>query len=142
MVMMSQFPNMTSSSILFDVVLFLLSNLVMVQVSCQYPHWFWSYDNFFLYQKSGNWKYPVWVLLNIWRLGWARNTTCGTNVSNKMLLNAANATVTAFTLSELLRENQITGKIYRKNYQEKLTFFKNKFVYFRLKFSWKSSIKF
>ena len=64
-----------------------------------------------------------------------------------MLLNAANATVTAFTLSELLRENQLgkggvgggvgkfTGKIYRKNYQEKLTFFKNKFVYLRLKFS-------
>ena len=45
-----------------------------------------------------------------------------------MLLNAANATVTAFTLSELLRENQLgkggggvnlqekfTGKIIRKN---------------------------
>ena len=44
-----------------------------------------------------------------------------------MLLNAANATVTAFTLSELLRENQLgkggkfTGKIYRKNLQEKLS---------------------
>ena len=37
---------------------------------------------------------------------------------------------------------KFTGKIYRKNYQEKLTFFKNKFVYLRLKFSWKSSIKF
>ena len=30
-------------------------------VSCQYHHWFWSYDNFFLQeidQNSGNRKYP------------------------------------------------------------------------------------
>ena len=35
---------------------------------------------------------PVWVLPNIWRLGWVRNTEItefGTSVSNKMLLNAA-----------------------------------------------------
>ena len=32
---------------------------------------------------------PVWVLLNIWRLGRARNTKCATNIFNKMLLNAA-----------------------------------------------------
>ena len=32
---------------------------------------------------------PVWVLLNIWRLGRVRNIKFGTNVSNKMLLNAA-----------------------------------------------------
>ena len=35
---------------------------------------------------------PVWVLPNIWRLGRVRNTEItefGTNVSNKMLLNAA-----------------------------------------------------
>ena len=31
----------------------------------------------------------VWVLRNIWRLAWVRNTKCDTNVSNKMLLNAA-----------------------------------------------------
>ena len=31
---------------------------------------------------------PVLVLANIWRLGQVRNTNCGTNVSNKMLLNA------------------------------------------------------
>ena len=29
---------------------------------------------------------PVWVVSNIWRLGRARNTKFGTNVSNKMLL--------------------------------------------------------
>ena len=32
---------------------------------------------------------PVWVLPNIWRLGQVMNTKFGTNVSNKMLLNAA-----------------------------------------------------
>ena len=40
-------------------------------------------------QKSGNQKYPVWVLPNIWRLGQVMDTKFGTNVSNKILLNAA-----------------------------------------------------
>ena len=32
---------------------------------------------------------PAWVLPDIWRLGPVRDTKFGTNVSNKMLLNAA-----------------------------------------------------
>ena len=32
---------------------------------------------------------PIWVLPNIWRLGWIRDTKFGTNISNEMLLNAA-----------------------------------------------------
>ena len=32
---------------------------------------------------------PVWVLPNIWRLGRVRNTKFGTDVPNKILLNAA-----------------------------------------------------
>ena len=32
---------------------------------------------------------PVWVLPNIWRLGQVMDTKFGTNVSNRMLLNAA-----------------------------------------------------
>ena len=32
---------------------------------------------------------PVWVLPKIWRLGRVKNTKLGTNVSNKILLNAA-----------------------------------------------------
>ena len=32
---------------------------------------------------------PVWVFLNIWRLGRVRNTKLRTNISNKMFLNAA-----------------------------------------------------
>ena len=33
-------------------------------------------------------KTPVWILPNIWRLGRVRDTTFGTNVVNKMLVNA------------------------------------------------------
>ena len=32
---------------------------------------------------------PIWVLPNIWRMEWVRNTTSGTNVSNKKVLNTA-----------------------------------------------------
>ena len=32
---------------------------------------------------------PIWVLPNIWRLGQVMDTKFGTNVSNRMLLNAA-----------------------------------------------------
>ena len=32
---------------------------------------------------------PVWILANIWRLGQFMNTKFDTNVSNRMLLNAA-----------------------------------------------------
>ena len=38
-------------------------------------------------QKVGN--IPVWVLFNIWRLGRDMDIKFGTDVSNKMLLNAA-----------------------------------------------------
>ena len=31
----------------------------------------------------------VWVFPNIWRVGWVMNTKSGTNVSDRMLLNAA-----------------------------------------------------
>ena len=43
----SQFFDMTSSSFFFFLTLFCLSCQVqlLVQVSCQYHHWFWSYAN-------------------------------------------------------------------------------------------------
>ena len=48
-------------------------------------------------------------ILNIWRPGQVRNTKLDTDVSNEMLLNAGKCQ--AFTLFELLRENQQAGKI-------------------------------
>ena len=38
----------------------------------------------------------VWVLPNIWRLAWVRDTKFGTDVSNKILLNAAKCQVYSF----------------------------------------------
>ena len=52
---------------------------------------------------------PVRGLSNIWRLGRVKDTKVGTNVSNKMLLNAANTRATAFTVFDLLRENLQRG---------------------------------
>ena len=45
------------------------------------------YKGFTRYPKIGNTH--VWVLPNIWRLRRVRDTSFGTDVSNKMLLNAA-----------------------------------------------------
>ena len=49
---------------------------------------------------------PVWVLLNIWRLGKSRDTKFGTNVFNGMLPIASKFQDYSFYFSELLRENQ------------------------------------
>ena len=47
---------------------------------------------------------PVWVFSDIWRLGQVRDIKFGTNVSNKMLLNAAKCQ--GYRVFELLMENQ------------------------------------
>ena len=53
---------------------------------------------------------PVWVLLNIWRLGQVRETKFGTYISNQTLLMLQSARkVLQFTISEISRENQQTG---------------------------------
>ena len=84
---------------------------MLVQVSCQYYYWFWSYDNFLLLeidQKSGNRKYPEsgfcpifgdWNKLEIPNLEWMS--------LKKRYWMLQNARVTTFTISELLREKQL-----------------------------------
>ena len=79
---------MTSASTFFDVILFLLSILVTDPsfMSLSIPVlelWQFAFD-----QKSGNWKHPQ-VLSNIWSVGQVRYPKIGTDVSYKMLLNAA-----------------------------------------------------
>ena len=54
-------------------------------------------------QKSENWKHPVRVLPNIWRLGKVMDTKFGTKVFNKMLLNAAKFQVACFYLFWVIR---------------------------------------
>ena len=48
MTMTSQFPDMTSSSIFFTLFCFSCQVQLLVQVPCQYRHWFWNYNNFLL----------------------------------------------------------------------------------------------
>ena len=52
---------------------------------------------------------PVLVLPNIWRMRRVRDTKFGTDVPNEILLNVAKSQCSAFTVSELLRENQQGG---------------------------------
>ena len=59
---------------IFNIVLFLFSILVLSGID----------------QKSGNRKHSVWVLPNIWRLRWVRDTKSGTDVSKEVLLNPEN----------------------------------------------------
>ena len=92
MTMTSQFPDMMSSSEFFDVVLFLLSNLVtgssfMSISSLVLELWQFFYEGLARNPKIGN--TPVWGLPNIWRLGRVTDNKFDTNVSNRMLLNAA-----------------------------------------------------
>ena len=93
----------------FDVALFLLSRLVtgprFMTISALTLE-LWQFSFIKDWPEIRNRKYPVCVFPNIWRLGLVRDTKFGMNVSNKILLNTANARVTAFTVSKLLRENQ------------------------------------
>ena len=115
--MTSQFADMTSSSNFFDVVLFLFFFV-------KFSYWSKFHVNiitgsgvmtiFFCKGLTRNPKIgntPVWVLPNIRRLGGVWDTKFGKSVSNEMLLNAAKYQVRAFTVSELLRENQQGGTI-------------------------------
>ena len=85
-------PTWLSSSVCFDFVLFPLSSLVtgpsfmsISSLVLELRHFLlWEID-----QKSGIRNTLVWVFLNIWRLGWVRETYFDTNVSNEMLLNTA-----------------------------------------------------
>ena len=53
-----------------------------------------------------NQNYPSWVFPNIWTQGQVRDTRFGMNFSNKFYWMLQNGRVTAFTVSELLRENR------------------------------------
>ena len=66
---------------------------LLIQISCQNHHCFWSYGKFVYKGLTRNPEIgstPVWVLPNIWRLEQVMHTKFGTSVSNRMLLNAAN----------------------------------------------------
>ena len=74
-----QFPDMTSSSIFLGCLVSFLNFLLSIFVSVVS----------FLTKNPEIGNTPIWVLPNIWRLGQVMDTKFGTNVSNRMLLNAA-----------------------------------------------------
>ena len=99
MTMTSQFLTWSHRQV-FDLFLFFWRICVFSPV--KFSYWFRFYVNtitgsgfmtiFFFKRLIRNPEIgntPVWVLPNIWRLGWVRDTILGTNVSNKLLLNAA-----------------------------------------------------
>ena len=89
---MSQFTDITLSSILFHIVLFCLSSLGTGPSFMSISSLVFELTVFFYKALTRNPEIaniPVWVLPNIWRLGLVRDTKFGTDVSNEMLLNAA-----------------------------------------------------
>ena len=54
---------------------------------------------------------PVWVFSNICKLGQVKNTKFGTNLSNKMSLNAAKCQSYSFYRFWVIKENQIGGEV-------------------------------
>ena len=87
MTMTSQFSDMTSTSIFFDIVLFLLSSLVTGPSFMSISSLVSFCQGLIGNPEIGN--TPVWVLPNIWKQGRVKNTKFGSKVSNKILLNAA-----------------------------------------------------
>ena len=54
---------------------------------------------------------PVWGLSNIWRLARVRNTKFGTNVSNKILLNAAKCQDCSFYRFWIIKGKRTEGEV-------------------------------
>ena len=82
--MKSQVTDMKSLSNIFNVAVFLLSELVTgsgsgVLIIFVYKR---------LIRNPEIRKIPVWVLRNMWRLGKIKNEKFDTNFSNKMFMNA------------------------------------------------------
>ena len=71
---------------------------------------------------------PVWVLPNIWRLGQVKNSKFGTNVSNKILLNAAKSQGYSFNRIWVIEGKPTGGKKLPPN---QITVTKSFFVIFR-----------
>ena len=59
--------------------------------------------------ETGN--IPVWVLPNIWRLGWVKTNKFGTNVSNKILLNSIKCQDYNFDRFWVIKWKPIGGRV-------------------------------
>ena len=113
--MTSQFPDMTSSSEFFDVVLFLLSNLVTGQSFTSVSSLVLELSQFsFIRDWPEIWKSKIPLsevcpISGDWNKLWIPNLAQMSLTECYWMLQ--NSRVTAFTIFELLRENQLGGKI-------------------------------
>ena len=96
------FPTWPQRQIFLTLFCFSCQAKVLVQVSCQYHHWFWN-------PEIGN--FPVWVLPNIWRLEQVVDTKIGMNVSNRMLLNATKFQGNSFYCFWVIKGNPTEGRV-------------------------------
>ena len=114
MTMTSQFSDMTSASIFFDVVLFSYWPKFHVNViSGSGIMTIFFYKGLTINPEIGN--TPVWVLANIWRVGRVMGTKFGTNVSNRMLMNATKFQCYNFYRFWVIKEKP-TGGVKLQNY--------------------------
>ena len=112
MTMTSQFSDMTSSSIFFDVVLFLLSSLVTGPSFMSILSLVWNYDNFFYKGLTRNSEIEIppsefCPISADWGKLWIPNLAWMSLIERYWMLQ--NSRVTAFSVLELLRENQLGG---------------------------------
>ena len=104
---------MISASIFFDIVLFLLLILVngasFMSIS-SLVHWFWNYDNFFLWPEIQISEIPPSEICPIsgdWAKLWIPNLTWVSLIEFNWMLQ--NPRATSFTVFELWREIQLEG---------------------------------
>ena len=111
MTMTSQFFDLTSTLNSFDVALFLVNFSYASKFHVNIITASGIMTIFFYKRLTRNPEFgntPAWVLPNIWRLGRVMDTKFDTKISNRKLhWMLQNSSVTAFTVFELLRENQL-----------------------------------
>ena len=109
-----KFPDMTSSSIFFNVAVFLLSCLItgpsLISIS---PLVLESWQFSFITGLTRNLEIgnsPVLILPSIWRLGWVREIKFDTNFFNEKLLNAVKCQSHIQLLTFLIHKGKTKGK--------------------------------
>ena len=107
--MTSQFTDMTSSQIFFDVIFFLLSNLVtdlsFMSISSLVLE-LWQFSFIRDWPEIRKSEIPPLSFSQYLETGRVRGTKFDTNFSNECYWILQNARVTAFTVSELIRGKQ------------------------------------
>ena len=142
MTMTSQFFDLTSTLNSFDVALFLVnfsyaSKFHVNIITASGIMTIFFYKGLTRNPEIGN--TPVWVLPNIWRLGRVMYTKFGTNVCNRMLINAVKFQCYSFYRFWVIKGKPTgVGKIIPRPRRLGLNYFPSLFVWISLFLVWKS----